>query len=233
MSESKLAGRLAGPVRELDLSFKFEDKGPAGQEAEFARKCLGPDEARELAAWLSDTPGASEALKVLDLSGNEELAADEGKLEALFAALKACAIERLDISGAGLGPEGLTLFAAVLAPDTSFSAAIKSINMHSNTCFGLRKSRDGTREHDMDEDQTGWRAFCEALKGTTIEILGVANIGAGPVALSTLADAITAMAAITSLNVIKNLIGDDGLAALMTAVKGTNIKSITILMSVF
>ena len=34
-------------------------------------------------------------------------------------------------------------------------------------------------------------------------------------------------ATLNSINVMKNLIGDDGLAALMTAVKGTNIKSIT------
>ena len=41
MSESKLAGCLAGPVRELNL----------------AGRGLGAAEARELAAWLSDTPG--------------------------------------------------------------------------------------------------------------------------------------------------------------------------------
>ena len=102
MSQSKLAGSLAGPVPELRL----------------ADLCLGATEARELAAWLSDTPGASAALRVLDLSGNADLAADEGALEALFAALKACALEGLDISGVGLGPPGLTLFSAVLAPDT-------------------------------------------------------------------------------------------------------------------
>ena len=85
MSESTLGSCLAGPVRALDL----------------AKRGLGATEARELAAWLSSTPGASDALKVLSLSGNESLAADDGALEALFEALKACAIERLDISGVG------------------------------------------------------------------------------------------------------------------------------------
>ena len=114
MSQSKLAGSLAGPVPELRL----------------AGRGLGAAEARELAAWLADTPGASDALKVLDLSGNTSLAADGGALEALFAALKACAIERLDISGVGLAPPDLTLFsAAVLAPDTPFSAALNSISV--------------------------------------------------------------------------------------------------------
>jgi hypothetical protein len=54
MSESKLAGCLAGSVRELHL----------------AKRDLSAVEARELAAWLSDTLGASDALWVLDLSGN-------------------------------------------------------------------------------------------------------------------------------------------------------------------
>jgi hypothetical protein len=67
---------------------------------------------------------------VLDLSSND-LAADEGALEALFAALKACALEGLDISGVGLGPAGLTLFSAVLAPETPFSATINAITMSS------------------------------------------------------------------------------------------------------
>ena len=53
MSESTLGSCLAGPVRALDL----------------AKRGLGATEARELAAWLSSTPGASDALKVLSLSG--------------------------------------------------------------------------------------------------------------------------------------------------------------------
>ena len=122
MSESKLAGCLAGPVRELNL----------------AGRGLGAAEARELAAWLSDTPGASDTLKVLDLSGNGDLSADEGALAALFEALKSCGTERVDISGVGMGPPGLTLFSAALASGTQFSAAIRLLNISSNKCFGSK-----------------------------------------------------------------------------------------------
>jgi hypothetical protein len=81
------------------------------------------------------------------------------------------------------------------------AATMKSLNLSSNKCFGQRsRDNDGKAPwvHDVDKDQTGWRAICQAFKGTTIETLVFSDIGAGPVALPTLADAISDMAAMNS-----------------------------------
>jgi hypothetical protein len=173
MSMSKLDGFLAGPVPEMDL----------------ANKSLGAAEARELAAWLSDTPGASDTLKVLDLSANDVLAADEGALEALFEALKACAIERLDISKVGLGPAGLTLFSAGLAPGTPFSAAVNNLRLDGNPITGS-KYKYGRKDQEVEEydcDLAGISALFEAIKMSSISILSLADCDIGVNGISTLA----------------------------------------------
>ena len=110
------------------------------------------------------------------------MAADDGALEALFEALKACAMEHLDISGVELGPAGLTLLSAMLAPGTLFSAAMKSLNLSANKLFGQRSRDNDDRPpyvHDVDKDQTGWRAICQAFKGTSIETLVIVDVGGG------------------------------------------------------
>jgi hypothetical protein len=112
------------------------------------------------------------------------------------------AIETLVLSDIGAGPVALS----TLADAMSGMGAIKLLNIASNNCFGTQdKGRyDSTKVRAVDKDQTGWRAICEALKGTTIETLVFSDIGAGPVALSTLADAMSDIGAVNEILLDKN-----------------------------
>ena len=65
-----------------------------------------------------------------------------------------------------------------------------------NKCFGVkqvynvRTGRDDLDVHDIDSDQNGWIALCEAMKDSSIQKLGFADIGMGPVGMKTLAKTI-------------------------------------------
>ena len=49
--------------------------------------------------------------------------------------------------------------------------------------------------HDIDKDQTGWNALCEALEGnTTVQTLALSDIGIGPLGLTTFSKTISDMA---------------------------------------
>ena len=76
-----------------------------------------------------------------------------------------------------------------------------------NKCFGSKREmvqRHMTDVHDVDKDQTGWTAFCEALKDTSIQTLVISDIGIGPVGLTTLAKFIPDSTAISEVNLSKN-----------------------------
>jgi hypothetical protein len=114
----------------------------------------------------------------------------------------------------------MNILATTLAEATPFSATMKSLNLSSNKCFGQRsRDNDGGAPwvHDVDMDQTGWRAICQAFKGTTIETLVLSDIGAGPVALPTLADAISDMAALSEVNLSGAHINESDIVALRSA----------------
>jgi hypothetical protein len=103
----------------------------------------------------------------------------------------------LDLRDTGLDPDSIRTLAELMPG----MAAVRLLNVSFNNCFGTQNkaSYDPTQVHDVDKDQTGWRKICEALKGTAIETLVFSDIGAGPVALSTLAEAISDMAAVNEL----------------------------------
>jgi hypothetical protein len=124
-----------------------------------------------------------------------------GGIEALCDGLSDTKIQQLNLSDTGLSPVNLTRLANIFTSDTSFSATIRRVNLSANKCFG---EKNYGREHGVDNDQTGWRAICEAFKGTAIETLVLSDIGAGPVAVSTLADAISYMAALSTVNLCDN-----------------------------
>ena len=60
-----------------------------------------------------------------------------------------------------------------------------------------------------------------------MQIISFANCHLGPLGLTTLAKFIPDIAALTAVNVMKNPIGDDGLAKLMSAIEGTSVKTIS------
>jgi hypothetical protein len=140
-----------------------------------------------------------------------------GGIEALCSGLPSTSIQRLNLSDIGLTPEGLTRLAILFTSD--IINYITNFNLSSNKCFGTFNDRslnelmtgqpvatfnDPRYSHDVDKDQAGWRAICVAFKGTAIETLVISDIGAGPVALSTLADAISDMGAIRAVNLSAN-----------------------------
>jgi serine/threonine protein kinase len=169
---------------------------------------LGPDAMSTLATALSDIVG----IRVLNLASNKcfgmhsevpkwhATPGDPGYTEdgwnAVCESLKGTAIQKLDISDIGLTPSGLATFSNAM----SVMPAMKNVNLSSNKCFGQRK-QGWNEEHDVDNDQTGWHAICEAFKGTAIETLVISDIGAGPVALYALADAMSEIASMNSLTV--------------------------------
>jgi hypothetical protein len=138
----------------------------------------------------------------------------------------------LDLSSRYFGPDDMQFLSMVFTSFPEFTAAIKLLNIASNKCFGSKDEKDADYNtiavHDVDKGQTGWRAICEALKGTTIETLVLSDIGAGPIALSTLADAINDMAAIRLFDVSKNRFGDEGIQVLSTALKSTGIENLNL-----
>ena len=153
---------------------------------------------------------------------------DQSGWTAFCKSLSSTNIEKLILVDVGMGPVGLT----TLAKLTLDSAALSEVNLSMNRCFGDREGYDEDgdeiRVHDIDKDQTGWTAFCEAIKDSkSIQTLVLSDIGIGPVGLTTLAKFIPGSTAMTAVNVMKNPISDDGLGKLMSAIDGTSVKTIS------
>ena len=88
-------------------------------------------------------------------------------------------------------------------------AGLSEVNLSTNKCFGDTEgyAENGRliRVHDVDKNQTGWTAFCEAFKGNkSIQTLVLSDIGIGPVGLTTLASGISAMAGMTEVRLDGN-----------------------------
>jgi hypothetical protein len=109
----------------------------------------------------------------------------------------------VDLSSKNLGPADLQFLSTVFTSFPEFTAAMNSLNLSNNNCF--RRSQDNDGRAPWIDDQTGWIAICKTLKGNnTIETLVLCEIGARPVALSTLANAISDMAALSTVNLRDN-----------------------------
>jgi hypothetical protein len=171
---------------------------------------LGSEDLQFLSTVFTSFTNFAAAIRLLNISANKCFGnyygrhATPGQSDysedgwiAICDALKGTQIETLVLSDIGLTPVGLTIFSNAM----SAIAAIRMVNLSANKCFG---ATNYGKEHDVDKDQTGWRAICQAFKGKTIETLVLSDIGAGPVAVSTLADAISDMASIRELNVLNN-----------------------------
>ena len=119
----------------------------------------------------------------------KEYDCDPSGFVALLEAMKTSAIAKLSISDCDIGPKGLM----TSAPLISVIPALSEVNVSQNKCFGSKGNGKATYSpeykviHDIDKDQSGWTAFCEALPGTKIEKLILSDIGIGPLGLTTLA----------------------------------------------
>ena len=75
-------------------------------------------------------------------------------------------------------------------------AGIPEVNLSANKCFGADNEYGFQL---IDRDQSGWNAFCKALRGTIIKTLVISDIGLGPVGLSTLATVMFDMTALSEI----------------------------------
>jgi Ran GTPase-activating protein (RanGAP) involved in mRNA processing and transport len=154
----------------------------------------------------------------------EAVDADLGMFRALCEALRALqGLTSLSLGGCYLGPQALAVLAQVVFRDAT--AAVKKVVLSKNFLFGSKMQYDtfGETVHDVDADQTGWSALCDALPGSPLEELIVADIGMGVTGVTSLAKAISSMAALVSLNFADNRITDwdrdlSGLVALSEAI---------------
>jgi hypothetical protein len=98
-----------------------------------------------------------------------------------------------------MGVTGVTSLAKAI----SSMAVVKKVVLSHNFIFGSQKKAwdNSTQVHAVDADQTGWSALCDALPGSPVEELIVAEIGMGTKGVTSLAKAISAGAALTSLTV--------------------------------
>eukprot|EP01050_Picozoa_sp_SAG11_P025824 SAG11_NODE_5966_length_1423_cov_2.186556_1_plen_436_part_01 len=99
-------------------------------------------------------------------------------------------VTTLDFSDQGLGPADIMLISAAIPTIPGLVEVVISGN---NCLFGTKsKYSDGSGEQvpSPDRDQTGWCALCAAFKGSSIQKIGIADIGLGPVGMKTLAETI-------------------------------------------
>jgi hypothetical protein len=115
---------------------------------------------------------------------------------AMCSSLSNSSITSLNFSACGLNPKSLT----PLADAIKLMAVLKKVALSNNFLFGS-KDKYGVTVHDIDADQSGWSALCDALPGSPVEDLDVADVGMGVTGVTSLAKAISSMAAIKSLTV--------------------------------
>jgi hypothetical protein len=137
---------------------------------------------------------------------------------------------RLQISGIGIGPNALKRMFSLFASDSKLTAALSLVNLFDN-----KISSDDINILERVAPRLSSLAFSSGFllvdKNKPIENLDLSNSNLAPtdinILVTTLTETTMFTGAIISLNVMNNPIGDEGLVALMTAVKGTNIKTIT------
>jgi Ran GTPase-activating protein (RanGAP) involved in mRNA processing and transport len=192
---------------------------------------LGPSSMPELAKLFSDADAAAVnkvALSCNALTGGEpsynettdacDLQTD-GKdisgVSVLFPSMTK--VTELDVSNCGLGATSMPELAKLVSDAT---AAVKKIALSNNFLFGTKAEySDGSGvTHDVDADQSGWSMLCDALPGSPVEELDVADIGMGVKGVTSLAKAISAGAAVAHLSITGGLISPNtGLHTCATA----------------
>jgi hypothetical protein len=92
--------------------------------------------------------------------------------------INAKALLVVNLSNCGVGTEGICAFCGAIDWKT---IQLKILNLSNNPLFR------GTVDLDkkLDKDQSGWDALCSSVADSSLEKLSVANVGMGPVGLST------------------------------------------------
>eukprot|EP01050_Picozoa_sp_SAG11_P012927 SAG11_NODE_1472_length_4841_cov_2.468157_5_plen_516_part_01 len=169
----------------------------------FASLCLndigmGPLSLNTLSKAISDMVGLSE----VNLSANKCFDAQSAKVfsDAVLKSnvntlvigndieipIKGTVATSLDFSNQDFGPGELVLISSLVIP---FSALLSEVNLSTNKCFGSKDKRyddktqddDKTQVHDVDKDQTGFGAICDALSGCSkLNSINFSDIGMGP-----------------------------------------------------
>eukprot|EP01043_Picozoa_sp_COSAG02_P019160 COSAG02_NODE_915_length_15986_cov_16.498584_4_plen_2230_part_00 len=131
--------------------------------------------------------------------------------------LKTSQVTEVDFSSCGIGPVALGHLSEWVR---DAEAAVARLILDKNPLTG------GTWR-DVDKDITGVTSLFDTLKTSSVTELGLAECRLGPGSLGKLAEYVRdAEAALTSMNCLKNPIGDDGLATLVAAVKDSSVRSI-------
>jgi hypothetical protein len=146
--------------------------------------------------------------------------------EQLCDAFRSTEISELSLANCGIGPMALNTLAKVI----SDSAAIDNITLDGNPITGANwnhKRWNGGYENG-DVQMSGFIAICKALKKSSVSKLSLASCGLGSVAFSTLANAMSDIAAMNFLDVSRNSIGADGASALLNVIPDTKLQTIVI-----
>ena len=108
-----------------------------------------------------------------------------------------------------------------------FIAVVKKIALSNNFLFGSKRFNKRTI-HNVDADQSGWSALCDALPGSPVEELDVSDIGMGGNGVTSLAKATSSMAVLNSLAVGSNPIGDEAMIQLLDGLRDVSLTSLDI-----
>eukprot|EP01050_Picozoa_sp_SAG11_P001689 SAG11_NODE_76_length_18005_cov_6.523958_13_plen_1375_part_00 len=207
---------------------------------DFSDQDLGPAEIMLISAAIPTTPGLVEVV----ISTNKCFGSkDKGKYDktqiydidkdqsgwiALCEAVKGSTIEKLGFSDIGMGPVGMKTLAETIPTTPGLAEVVIS----DNKCFG-DKWKDPNyqwkgKTHDIDKDQSGWAAMCNALKGSGIQKLGFADIGLGPIGMKTLAETIPTIPGLVGVDISRNQISADVAPTLIESIQKSNIKTLVI-----
>ena len=161
---------------------------------------IGPVGLTTLASVISDTAGLNDI--TIDSTGNLE---DQKKYT--ITGLQGGGASSLDFSSLNFGPADLKFLATLFTSFPSFNALLSEVNLSANKCFGSKPDPRSPRRphiHDIDKDQSGWIAFCEALPSTKVQTLVLSDTGLGSVGLTTFASMINDMAGLSEVDLENN-----------------------------
>jgi hypothetical protein len=150
-------------------------------------------------------------------------------------AISRCGIKQLSLSDTGIGPAIISKLAALFTLSTPFSTTMDTLDISKNRLGSdgasallevIPASNLGTIIIGMKDPIT--LSVGNSKKPSGISQIDYFNQNLGPGELMMISTLVIPFGVtISSINVMKNPIGKDGLATLMVAVKDTSIKSIT------
>eukprot|EP01050_Picozoa_sp_SAG11_P039495 SAG11_NODE_16646_length_541_cov_1.325792_1_plen_180_part_11 len=139
-----------------------------------------------------------------------DIDAEQSEWTALCNSFKSTSVQKLGFADIGLGPIGMK----TLAETIPTIPGVVEVVISGNKCFGVKQVRNPNTcavddVHDIDSDQNGWIALCEAMKDSSIQKLGFADIGMGPVGMKTLAKTIPTIPGLVEVVISRNKICAD------------------------